>query len=200
MNKKNMTNTILIVLLIILAAVPQSTFPASADKYTITLKDIGVAFDLPKAYSILQQEIVDGRYATVISFGKEFRPRHLKSIDLQLRFWPTAHDGWQNVPGYTPSQYVDVEFKQVKEGHEQNLPGYHHEPEHVTLFGNKAIRYVYVGFLCCVSLVGYLRADQLSGRAAREAREYLVRIETGGVDDDATQLFDALPKSLRTTK
>src|SRR2546426_5479913 len=167
MNKKWVATILLIPLVIILAGRSQSTFPASPEKHRISLETIGVAFDLPKGYSILQRELFEGRYATIISFGKEYRPSHFKIVDLQLAFWPTAHDGTRSVPGYKPSQYVDVEFEHVKEGHRQGLPGYDYDPEYVKLFGNKAVRYTYVGFLCCGIVVGYLRANQLSERAAK---------------------------------
>lgn len=204
MNKKWLARASAITLLLISGCTSPSA-NSSAQQQTFFFLDIGVAFDLPTGYAILQRETFEGPYATTISFGKVSRPGHVRVIDVQLKFWPTGHNGFQPVPAYKPSAYVDVEFERVKKTNELQMLGPDWEPKQVTLLGNKAVRYSVLDFLCCTSLVGYLRRDQLSGRAA-ETDEYLVRIDAGVDSFDAADadkpmlLFNAVANSLRVSR
>jgi hypothetical protein len=106
--KKDWTSVILVtgLFLVLAGTLGPTSLAASNGKHTVVL-EMGVAFDLPKGYAILQREIFEGAYATTIQFGYEFRPNHLKDGHLQIVFWPTAHDGTCGVLAYTPSQYVE---------------------------------------------------------------------------------------------
>lgn len=193
-----------LVTLLTASGTQQSSISANTQTQTISLRSIGVAFDIPKGYAVLQREVFEGPYATTISFAKELRPGHLRIIHVWLVLWPTAHNGFRPVSGGKPSQYVDAEFQRVKKENQDAPP--ESGPEYTTLFGNKAIRYTVADFLCCVSLVGFLRPNQLSGLAARAPREYLVRI-VAGVDTfdpndehEPMLLFDTVANSLRVIK
>ena len=98
-----------------------------------------------------------------------------------MTFSPNANDGTRSFPEYKPSQYVSVEFEQVMEKVRQHAPGFGQDPEYVTLFGNKAVRYTYYGVNQYTVVVGYFKTDQLpkslATRAAMQVPEYLVRIK-----------------------
>jgi len=176
----------------------------SVQTYTVSLERIGVAFDLPKGFVVFQRESQSPYYATVISFGKEFRTGHLKNTPLQIEFSPTAYDGTRT---YAPSQFVDVEYERVKENVRKHAPGYGPGPEYTKLFGNKAVRYSAYGQGGYMFIIGFIRADQLPQRAGVQVDEYLVKITSTfdshlflNPDERYQDLFDAVVNSLRIMK
>lgn len=175
MNRKRLGSAILTSLVMALVGAVGAAFPAPSSKVTIRIESLGVAFDLPRGFAVLQQDIHGGP-ATIISVGKEFRPGHLKYAPLELVFWPTGYDGTRTVPEYSPSQYVDAEFNRVKESVRQHRGGFESEPEYRRLFGNNAVRYTYEGLDSYTIIVGYLHAEQLPLSVRQVAEEYLARI------------------------
>jgi hypothetical protein len=117
---------------------------------------------------------------------------------MQITFWPTAYDGTRGVLNYKPSQYVEIEYERVKASfHGQPALGYH---ENVKLFGNKAVRYTIAGLGGTTIILCYLGAPQLSGRAAKDADEYQVRVTTDEFDKESLRFFDAVLNSFWTIK
>ncbi len=204
MNKRGPAKAILIAAMIILVDPSRPVSPASPGRYTISLERLGVAFDLPRGYAVFQRESQAPWYATIISFGREFRPGHLKNTPPQIAFWPTGYDGVRSVPEHKPSQYVDVEFERVKENVRQGVPGLG-GPEYVRLLGNKAVRYYAAeGSSGHTVIMGYFRADQLLKGLIIGVPEYLVRIditEDGHlflkIDEKNKELIDTVVNSLR---
>jgi hypothetical protein len=70
-----------------------------------------------------------------------------------------------------PVNTSKVEFERVKERRRRQNPS-PEDPEYTKLFGNKALRYTDRGLGVTTTVVGYLRADQLSGRASSDALQY----------------------------
>lgn len=196
--KKRPVSVALVTLLVL--GLTKPTFPTPQENRTFVLENIGVAFDLPKQYSILYEEMPTARYAIRISFGKDLAPNHLKTLGVDLVFWPGAYNGRRHIPEYTPSRYVDAEYRRAQDAHRQDPHGLNGEPKYLTLLGNKAVEYTEMFLLCCTYVVGYLRPDQLSGRAATYKVEYLVRIEAGDEDRESWIVFKELVKSLRVVK
>jgi hypothetical protein len=122
MDMKRLIKVILTSLMIALHGTTEAAFPAPSSKYTIRIDKVGVAFDVPRGFVVLQNDNKHHLWATTISFGEEFRPGHLTSAPLRLVFWPAGFDGTKTVAEYTPSQYVDAEFKRVKEALRQRIP------------------------------------------------------------------------------
>jgi len=194
MSMDRLTNTAIIIAMIVPTSMSQSAVAAPVEKVTISLEKIGIAFDLPKGYGVF--EITDSPHysiGTELRFGKELRPGHLNSIyGLEMGLWPIGHDG-RGIVGGKPSQYIDVEFERVREQVRKQAPGMNEEPEYVKLFGNKAVRYNWYGLNSYTTVVGY-RA------ASKDAPEYLVRILVTHAGREAELLFDAVLNSLRVTK
>ncbi len=172
----------------------------SLAKYTISLDTLGVAFELPKGFGVVQREFGEPYYAAIITFGREIRPGQLKYAGVQLVFWPTAYDGSRSIPEYRPSQYVDVEYERVREAYRGHSPGFGWDPEYIQLFGNKAVRYTVAGLGGTTVVVGYFRADQAPKGTAIQVPEYLVRITTDAFDEKSTVLFNTVVDSLRTIR
>src|SRR2546430_242735 len=92
MHRNLLAIMLMIAMMSILVGTSESAFPALLEKYTISLDEIGIAFDIPKGYGIF--EMTDSLHysiGTTIQFGKELRSGHLNHIPgLTMGFWPTA--------------------------------------------------------------------------------------------------------------
>lgn len=203
MNTKRLVSVVLNSLVIVLVAATGAALPAPSTNNTIRIGKLGVAFDLPRGFAALQDDLTHGSWRTIISVGKEFRPNHLVSAPLQIAFWPAGFDGKKSLAEYTPRQYVDVELKRIKEALRQHLPGFQWEPEIVQLFGNKGIRITFMGLDKYVVVLGYLRPDQVPKTLSQE---YLVRIaitmDTSDYEFERLygNLIDTVVSSLRTIR
>lgn len=219
MNQKGFINTVLIILVIVLAGVlgyitlfkrttlmekvsnsqntQQTTLPTleavpyvSSGKYTISLETMPISFELPKGYAVFQREGFEGLYATRLSVGKEVRNGYLKYAPLGIEFLPTAYDA-AHEREFSPKEYIDVVFKDQGVDAAAN-------PQYIQLFGNKAVLYK-DSVDSSITIVGYLRVDQVK----QLAHEYLVRISSNtydsGVGDDKA-LFDTVVNTLQIGK
>lgn len=198
MDIKQLIKVILTSLVIALLASTGAAFPAPSRKYTIRIDKVGVTFAVPRGFIVLQNDNKHHLWGTTISFGEEFRPGHLTSAPVRLVFWPAGFDGTKTVAEYTPSQYVDAEFKRVKEALRQRIPGFQWEPEYVKLLGNRAVRYTFQGLDVYTVILGYLRGDQVP--RSMYSQEYLVRIDISARIESELykQLVDPVVNSLRT--
>lgn len=173
---------------------PAASAPA---RRTIRVEQVGVAFDIPLGVSAVQQDVTEGGWASIVTFARQIRPGHLSVIPVRLVFWPTGYAYGSPVPEHTPSQYVDAEFRHVKESVKQSRGGYTSGPDLISLFGNRAIRYSFTGLDEYVVVIGYLRAGQLPAGVRGGGGEILVRIDTE-LDGSAAEVFHAIVGSIRT--
>ncbi len=163
---------------------------ASSEKYTISLENIPITFELPQRYAIFQQEGFEGGYATTVSVGKEVSSGHFNYAPLKIEFLSKIYDA-ELKREYSPQEYVDVVFNEQKKNSALNL-------QYIKLFGNKAVEYTIDSDNSTI-IIGYLRTDQLP----ELLREYLVKISSStygsGVGRDK-ELFDTVVNSLMLSK
>jgi hypothetical protein len=153
----------------------KTSFPASLVSRTILLEGIGVAFDIPIGFTALQWEDDEGTYKTGVSFGKEVRPGYFTSVPFEIGFGQNHVDCRVN-RSHVPSACIDAEYRRVRENIRDRVPGYGLDPEYLTLFGNKAVRFTRYGPNRETFIFGYLRVDQLPERLRPPGSEYLARI------------------------
>lgn len=210
MNRKQVTTVIIamsIVALFIVAIIPKLALPAGPEKYTINLDTIGVTFKLPKGYAALQSWNRDTYYVTTVSFGKEFRPGHLTWAPLTLTFTPALPGAcFLNVTAATPHECVDALFADVtKKSSQGPTSSEFGTPKFVSLFGNKAVKFVGGGLYGIIDVVGYFTAEQ-QPKGVVERGGYLVKVETirgvphGGPEIYYPDLEDAVVDSLAMRK
>ncbi len=165
----------------------EPTSSVSPENQTISLKNIPITFELSRGYAIFQREGFEGDYATTITVGKEISAGHFEYAPLGIELRASAYD-MQGEIEYSPKEYVDVIFEEQKNDSASN-------PQYIKLFGNEAVMYTNAAD-DSISIVGYIRADQLPELSS----EYLVRISSAtygsGVAPDK-ELFDTVVDSLR---
>ncbi len=171
---------------IVFASTPAT--PAG-EKIKVTLTTLPITFSLPRGYAAFQGEGFEGGYGTSVGIGKQVREGYFHDAPLGLSISRRAYD-MDHDRDYRPSEYIDVLFANQED---------FGSAQYMKLFGNKAVRYTIDSG--GETIVGYIRADQLSG--FEYADEYLVTISSAnygtGIGDDQN-LFDTVVSTLRIGK
>ena len=159
----------------------------SSETHTISLKNIPITLELPRGYAIFQRDGFEGGHTTIVTIGKEISTGHFEYAPLGIEFQTFVYDA-RNETEYSPQEYVDVVFNEQKEDSFSN-------PRYTELLGNKAVIYTNAAD-DSVSIVGYIRADQIP----ELSQEFHVQISSftygSGVDSNK-ELFDTVVDSLR---
>lgn len=203
---RRVASIVLIFSVIFLASALKNSFAAFSARRTILMEGLGVAFDLPRGFTVFQWEDHEGFYTTGAYFGKEFRPGHFKRIPFEIGFGLGHVDCHHNPDSFKPSACVDAEYRRVKKYVQERIPGYGSDPEYVKLFGNKAVRYTRLNPNRETVIIGYLSVNQLPEPWRNFGNEYVARISftqdipQAEFDNAYRKLIDTVVNSLRIMK